>query len=193
MNTYLTLKLIRWVCVGLAIFPALVQAEPSGIIPRYLLAGPSGQAISEDDFRGRFQLITFGYTFCPDICPTTLAEMTQVLRSLPVADAEKLRLIFITVDPERDTPSVLKTYTTFFDTRIVGLSGSPELVSRAARNFKVRYAKVNPVGSSAEHYSVDHSAGMFLLGPDGQFIKKFPYGKPLNELQAEVLQFIQAH
>ena len=199
--------LLRWLrmmssfalasCLALMVMTstALAQTQASvssGIIARYLLAGPSGQAVSHDDFRGRFQLITFGYTFCPDVCPTTLAEMTQVLNSLSEADAKKLSLIFITVDPERDTPSVLKTYTSFFDARIVGLSGSIELINRAAKNFKVRYAKVSPAGSNPEHYSADHSAGMFLLGPDGQFIKKFAYGKPINELKTEVLQIIQA-
>ncbi len=200
MMAYLLTKLIRNVfgiffLVGLVVSPMAVLAQSNGInglVPRYLLAGPSGQAVSQEDFRGRFQLITFGYTFCPDICPTTLAEMMQILNSLQENEAEKLRLIFITVDPERDTPAVLKTYTNFFDPRIIGLSGSPELVSRAAKNFKVRYAKVKHPGSAPGSYSVDHSAGMFLLGPDGQFIKKFPYGQPLSGLQAEILEIIQA-
>lgn len=158
------------------------------IVPRYLLQDVNGRATMPEDFRGYFQLIAFGYTFCPDICPTTLSEMAAVLEGLgPLA--ERLKPIFVSVDPERDTLKVLREYTAFFDPRIVGMTGSPALVARAAQNFKVRYQKVPKEGGN---YAVDHSAGMYLLGPDGAFLKKFGYGTPVPEIVAALRQQLES-
>lgn len=162
---------------------------PGSIIPRYLLQDPYGRPVSNEDFRGRFQLIAFGYTYCPDICPTTLVEMAEILKTLG-SKASRLQAIFITVDPERDTGKVLKTYTEFFDPRILGLTGSPLLVRRAADNFRIRYAKVQEPGASAGPYAVDHSAGMILLGPDGQVIRKFAFATPVAELSERIGAYI---
>lgn len=159
------------------------EAPGSGFNPRYLLRDMNGRAIMDSDFHGRFQLITFGYTYCPDICPTTLVDMAEVLKQLG-EQARHLQTIFVSVDPERDTPEVLKKYTTFFDPRILGASGSPELVRRAADNFKARYEKVP--GSSSEYYAVDHTAGMVLLGPDGGFIARFAYAAPAAEIAQRI-------
>lgn len=162
---------------------------PGSIIPRYLLQDPYGRPVSNEDFRGRFQLIAFGYTYCPDVCPTTLVEMAEILKTLG-SKASRLQAIFITVDPERDTGKVLKTYTEFFDPRILGLTGSPLLVRRAADNFRIRYAKVQEPGASAGPYAVDHSAGMILLGPDGQVIRKFAFATPVAELSERIGAYI---
>lgn len=165
--------------------PAQDPDEGAGLRTRYLLVGPDGGAVTTEDFRGRLQLIAFGYTACPDVCPTTLVEMAEVLRLLG-DDAEGLQGLFVSVDPERDTPASLKTYTAFFDPRIIGLSGSPELVQRAARNFRVRYAKVPGTEGQSGFYAVDHSAGLYLLGRDGGFIKKFAYGTPPARIASEI-------
>lgn len=151
-----------------------------GIIPRYLLMDTRGQAITQQNFPGKFQLIAFGYTFCPDICPTTLAEMSLIMNKLG-KQADRLQPIFVSVDPERDTPEKLREYTAFFHPRIIGLTGSPELVRHAANNFKVRYERHLEPGAAADKYSVDHSAGMYLLGPDGSYLGKFSYGTPATE------------
>lgn len=163
----------------------MLKEENSGIVPRYLLQDPNGRSVSSEDFRGRFQLIAFGYTYCPDICPTTLVEMAAILKELG-EQANRLQPLFISVDPERDTGQVLKTYTAFFDPRILGLNGPPALVRRAADNFKIRYAKVREPGTPADRYAVDHSAGMILLGPDGQFIKKFAFATPVDEISRQI-------
>jgi len=168
----------------------LLAGQSSGINPRYLLQDPNGRSVTSEDFRGRFQLIAFGYTYCPDVCPTTLVEMAAILRQLG-DQADRLQPIFITVDPERDTGKVLRTYTEFFDPRILGLTGSPALVRRAADNFRIRYAKVREPGS--DNYAVDHSAGMILLGPDGQFIRKFAYATPVDEISAQLREVLGAH
>lgn len=169
----------------------LLRGENSGINPRYLLQDPNGRAVSSEDFRGRFQLISFGYTYCPDVCPTTLVEMAEILKQLG-GQAEHLQAIFISVDPERDSGQVLKTYTEFFDPRILGLTGSPALVRRAADNFKIRYAKVRQPGADPGRYAVDHSAGMILLGPDGEFIKKFAFSTPVIEVTKQLGQLLNS-
>lgn len=170
----------------------LKAEETTGINPRYLLQDPNGRSVTSEDFRGRFQLIAFGYTYCPDICPTTLVEMAAILKQLGER-AARLQPIFITVDPERDTGRVLKTYTEFFDPRILGLTGTPGLVRRTADNFRVRYAKVREPGKDAANYAVDHSAGMYLLGPDGQFIRKFAFATPVDEISARIDEILSAH
>ncbi len=167
----------------------LLAGETRDINPRYLLQDPNGRSVTSEDFRGRFQLIAFGYTYCPDVCPTTLVEMAAILKQLG-DQADRLQAIFITVDPERDTAKVLRTYTEFFDPRILGLTGSPALVRRAADNFRIRYAKVREPGS--ENYAVDHSAGMILLGPDGQFIRKFAFATPVEEISGQLREILGA-
>lgn len=162
--------------------------ETRDIVPRYLLQDVNGRATTPEDHRGYYQLLSFGYTFCPDICPTTLADMTAVLKELgPLA--QRLRPLFISVDPERDTLQVLREYTAFFDPRIIGMTGSPALVARAAGNFKVRFQKVPRADGN---YAVDHSAGMYLLGPDGSFARKFGYGTPAAEIAAAIRQYMEA-
>lgn len=156
-------------------------AEDRDINPRYLLVDGKGRSVSNEDFPGRFQLITFGYTYCPDICPTTLVAIAQILRRLG-SHAERLQAIFVSVDPERDSPAVLDRYTAYFDARIIGLTGSPALVRSAADHFKVSYQTYAEPGAAPGNYSVDHSAGMFLLGPDGRFAAKFAYSTPFLEI-----------
>ncbi len=181
--------LVFWSCGALAQHD-LSADEPRDIVPRYLLQDVNGRATTPEDYKGYFQLLSFGYTFCPDVCPTTLTEMATVLKELgPLA--ERLRPIFISVDPERDTLKVLREYTAFFDPRIIGMTGSPALVSRAADNFKVRYQKVYEKGAAHDHYAVDHSAGIYLLGPDGSFARKFGYGTPPATIVAEVRQLME--
>jgi protein SCO1/2 len=152
-----------------------------GINPRYLLQATNGRSLMDGDFPKHFQLIAFGYTFCPDICPTTLQEMTEVLKQLG-EQAGRIQPLFISVDPERDTLPQLESYVAFFDKRILGATGTPALVKRAAENYKVRYEKVSEPGADPKNYAVDHTAGMYLLAPGGQFIAKFAYATPVAEL-----------
>jgi protein SCO1/2 len=170
--------------------PADDDQPEIGIVSRYLLMDHKGRAVSDQDFLGRFQLIAFGYTFCPDICPTTLAEMSLIMEKLGKR-AELLQPIFITVDPERDTPEALRRYTEYFHPRIIGLTGSPELVRRVADHFKVRYEKHWEPGAEKNQYSVDHSAGMYLLGPNGGFLGKFAYATPPQEVADRILALME--
>lgn len=153
--------------------------------PRYLLMGTNGRSVMSEDFRGRFQLVAFGFVSCPDVCPTTLLEMSHVLAALGTR-AQHVQPIFITVDPQRDTAQVLGAYTQAFDARIVGLTGSPDLVRRAASNFKVQYAKVQEPGANPDVYTMDHTAGMFLLSPDGTLVARFGYGLPVAQVTERI-------
>lgn len=166
-----------------------VQPE-AGIVPRYLLMDGLGRAVTNEDFPGSYQLITFGYTFCPDFCPTTLSKIALILEKMG-KQAGRLQPLFITVDPERDTPEVLLRYTAFFHPRIIGLTGSADLVRRAADNFKVKYEKHLDPGATPGKYSVDHSVGMYLVGPDGRFLAKFAYNTPPGEVSERIRELMK--
>lgn len=158
------------------------------VLPHYVLHDQYGRNVSHEDFPGRFQLIAFGYTFCPDICPTSLTIISRTLGLLG-EDASKVQPIFITVDPERDTPAVLGKYVHFFHRDMLGLSGSPEATRRIAQLFKVQYEKVPAENGDAGKYSMDHTASLYLLGPHGEFLTKFAHGLPA----AEVVERIRAY
>lgn len=129
----------------------------------FALADPDGRTRTLADFRGRAVLIFFGFTQCPDVCPTTLARASEAMQQLG-PDADRVQVIFITVDPERDTPDLLRDYTKAFDPRFLGLRGDLEATEATAREFKVFYRKV-PTGSS---YTMDHTALSFAFDPAGR-------------------------
>jgi len=143
-------------------------------IGQALIGGPfhlidqNGKPRTDADFRGQYMLVYFGYTSCPDVCPTTLQAITNAMGKLG-ADAAKVTPIFITVDPQRDTPDVLKAYASNFDPRLVALTGSAAEIAAAAKAYRVYYAKV---GSGAD-YSMDHSSIVYLMGPDGKYLGHF--------------------
>jgi protein SCO1/2 len=116
--------------------------------------------------------------------------MAEILKQLG-DQAARVQPLFFSVDPERDTHAQLRTYTAFFDTRIMGATGSAELVAHAAKNFKVRFSKVITPGGNPAHYAIDHSAGMFLLTPGGQFLAKFPYGTPVADIVSRLKSEIE--
>ena len=131
----------------------------------FTLTDQDGQVRQAADFRGRFMLVYFGYSYCPDICPTSLAVMADALDKL--AGAERVVPIFVTVDPGRDTPSVLKAYLKAFGPRFVGLTGDAKAIAAAAHAYRVYYKKRPLQGGG---YAMDHSSHIYLMGPDGKFI-----------------------
>jgi protein SCO1/2 len=132
---------------------------------RYVLPDVSGRARGNDDFKGKVTVVFFGYTQCPDVCPTTLAELAQVKKALG-PDGERLQGVFITIDPERDTPDVLRAYVGSFDPTFVALRGTPEQTAAAAKAFKVFYAKVP--GKDPGSYTMDHTAGSYVFDTEGR-------------------------
>jgi protein SCO1/2 len=117
------------------------------------------------DFKGKVVVMFFGYTQCPDVCPTTMAEMTEVLKQLG-PQADQVQVLFVTVDPERDTQELLAQYVPAFDKRFIGLRGTPEQTAAVAKEFKVMYNKV--AGSSKDSYTVDHTAASYVFDKEGK-------------------------
>jgi len=131
----------------------------------FTLTDPAGRTRSLADYRGKAVALFFGYTQCPDVCPTTLAALAEAMRTLG-ADADRVQGVFVTVDPDRDTAALLAQYVPAFDPRFVGLRGDAAATERVAREFKVIYQKA--AGSAPERYTMDHSAGIFLFDPEGR-------------------------
>jgi len=139
-----------------------------------------GRRVTEADFRGKWMLIYFGYTYCPDICPTELQTISTALDDLGDQGAAVVP-VFVTVDPERDTPAALADYVKLFDERLIGLTGSPAEIADVARRFRVYAAKVPQKGGG---YVMDHSSFLYLVGPDGVFRALFRRGMKPEELAA---------
>jgi protein SCO1 len=148
----------------------------------------NGQPRQLADFRGKAVVVFFGFTHCPDVCPTTLAEMAAALKRLGPA-ADRVQVIMITVDPERDTPEILKQYVTALDPRFLGLTGDAEAIARTAKEFKVFYRK-NP-GASPQAYSVDHSAGTFIFDPAGRLRLYVSYGQGAEVFAHDIAELLK--
>ena len=141
----------------------------------FTLTDHNGNEVTERSFRGKYMLVFFGYTFCPDVCPTTLTDVSTALDILGV-EGEKIVPVFISVDPARDTPEHLKEYATYFHPRLVALTGTPKQVAAAAKAYRVYYAKAKSEGSDPNDYLMDHSSVIYLMGPDGKSQQHFSHG-----------------
>lgn len=164
---------------------------PNGSRGTALVGGPftltdqNGRIVTADTFKGQPFLVFFGYTHCPDVCPTTLSDMTQVLQSL--GTSKPAHAIFITVDPERDTSAVLKDYLSSFDPRITGLTGTPEAIAAVEKAYRV-YAKKGP--SENGGYAMDHTSLVYLMDKDGQFAEAFNLQQSPQKAAAEFSAFM---
>jgi len=147
------------------------------------LTDQDGRARSLADFKGKVLVVFFGYTQCPDVCPTTMAEVAEVKRSLG-ADGDKVQGVFVTVDPERDTATLLTAYLASFDPSFVGLRGSEEQTKAAAKEFKVFYAKVP--GKTPESYTMDHTAASFVFDTEGRVRVYVRYGAGAEPLAHDI-------
>ena len=145
----------------------------------FALVDHTGKVRTEQDFRGKLLLVYFGFTYCPDICPTDLQNIGQAIDQLGAAGA-RVQPLFITVDPERDTPAHLADYVPMFHPRLIGLTGDAAAIRKAADAYKVYYAKVpNPKG---DDYTVDHTAFIYLMGADGEYLGFFPPGTTADRI-----------
>jgi protein SCO1/2 len=149
----------------------------------FALPDASGQQRSLKDFAGKAVVVFFGYTQCPDVCPTSLQELAEVKKLLG-ADGERLQGIFVTLDPERDKPEMLKAYMESFDPSFVALRGTPEQTAAIAKNFKIFYKKVE--GPTPQSYTLDHSAGSYVYDPAGRLRVYERYGVGPQVLAADV-------
>lgn len=136
----------------------------------FKLTDQNGKSVTDADFHGRYMLLYFGYSFCPDVCPTTLSVMAQALDKMGVA-ANRITPVFITIDPERDTPKVLKDYMAAFGPRFVGLTGPADAIKAVEKAYRV-YAVKKPLDPKKPNgnYAMDHSSVIYLMGPDGKMV-----------------------
>jgi len=137
----------------------------------FALVAPDGTTVTDQTFRGKWLLVYFGYTFCPNTCPMTLNEIATALEKLGT-DATKMQSLFITVDPQRDTRAVLEQYTQSFDPRIVGLTGDPQQIDAVTKEYGA-YAARHRTGPGPEDYVIDHSTYLYVMDPGGKFVRAF--------------------
>ena len=149
----------------------------------FSLTDPSGARRTLADYRGKVVAVFFGYTQCPDVCPTTLSDMAQVKKKLG-PDGDKLQVIFITVDPERDTPQVLAQYVPGFDPSFIGLYGTSDEIAKTAKEFKVFYQKTP--GKTPTSYTMDHSAGTFVYDKEGHLRLFLKQGGSVDSVAADL-------
>ena len=143
-----------------------------------------GMIQTERDFAGRWMLVFFGFANCPDVCPTTLAEVAAVMEDLG-KDAEKVQPIFITIDPERDTPAALAEYVPLFDARIIGLTGTPEQIAETSETFPIFFERIEEA-SVPDGYTMGHTSNLFLFDPEAGFAASWAYGTPAEEILADL-------
>jgi protein SCO1 len=168
----------------------LSGSQPAGLTvggPFSLIDG-DGKPVTDQTWHGKYMLVYFGYTFCPDVCPTTLTNLSDALDKLG-AKADRIQPLFITVDPKRDTPDVVKQYAAAFGPRVIGLTGSAEQIATAAKEYRVYYAE-HRTGPGPDDYSMDHSSVLYLMGPDGRFIAPLRADQSGPELATALAKFI---
>ena len=153
----------------------------------FRLQSPTGD-VNLADYRGKVVILYFGYTFCPDICPTALSILGQALSTLTAEEQEKVMSFFISIDPERDTLEILKVYPPFFHPNIVGLSGTPEQIAQVAALYGARYSKQKPDTDGL--YAVDHSAFTYINAPDGKLAATLPHGSSAEAIVAAIRELL---
>ena len=161
-------------------------AMPSAVGGPFALVDQNSKPITDKDMSGHPFLVFFGFTHCPDVCPTTLFDVSEILRALG-SDAKDVRALFITVDPERDTPAVLKDYLSSFDPRVIGATGDNEAIAAVVKTYRV-YAKKVPTDGGG--YTMDHTAIVYLMGKDGRFVTPFNMKRRPNEAAEDLKRYL---
>ena len=168
--------------------PSATQSGKALIGGPFTLTNQKGERVTDETFRGKYMLVSFGYTSCPDVCPAELQLMSNAMDLLGTK-SEKVTPIFITIDPERDTVTQIAGYVENFHPRMVGLTGTPEEVKGTASAYRVYYAKAEGA-STASGYLMDHSTFLYLMDPQGQYVTHFPYGITAEKLVAGITKAI---
>ncbi|WP_085906216.1 SCO family protein [Kiloniella majae] len=179
--------------IGMKVFDQKPASNQSGA----LIGGPfnmvdhTGKAVTEKDFLGKYMLIYFGYTYCPDVCPTSLTLLSGAMDILEEKDpelAKQITPVFITVDPERDTVSAMKDYVENFYPTMVGLTGTTDQISAAAKAYRVFYQKTE--SEESNEYLMDHSSITYLIGPDGLYAKHYGHGTESDKMAASLIEIL---
>ncbi|MCP4185865.1 MAG: SCO family protein [Hyphomicrobiales bacterium] len=164
--------------------------DPTKTGGRFIMNNHFGEVVTDQDFSGKFLLIYFGYTFCPDVCPTSLQTMTHAL-NLMGKDAEYVQPLFVTVDPERDTISVMRDYVSAFHPSLIGLTGSKVALDSITSKYRVKYEKVSESGAINDDYLVDHTAAVLLMGPGGEYLTRYPYNTMADGMASSMKEYIK--
>ena len=172
---------------GAAAYVTLRREPVASIGGPFALQDGDGHTVTDKQFRGKYMLVYFGYTHCPDACPTALQDMANALDQLTPSQRRDVAIVFITVDPERDTPKIVKDYVAAFEAPITALSGSPEAIAAAARNYRVYYAK-HPTKDGG--YDMDHSSIIYVMDPKGQFVANFTHETPPDQMAAKLRSLV---
>jgi protein SCO1/2 len=177
--------------VGLLLLFAMMggghnMAAAAAIGGPFQLTDQGGQTVTDKSLQGRPTLIFFGFTHCPDVCPTSLFEMSEVLRTMG-PDADRVNAYFISVDPERDTPEAMKDYLSSFDPHLKGLTGDPEVMAKVTSEYRV-YAKKVPLKDG--DYTMDHTALVYLMDRDGRFVAPFNLKRTPEEAASELKRYL---
>lgn len=198
-SRYARLRVLLWTLVGIVVLglavrwgwqnmddrapPTALESASALIAGKFALVDHAGNAVTDETYRGKWLVVFFGYTFCPDVCPTTLTTVSDAIDRLG-ARASQAQPLFITVDPQRDTVQRMAEYVAAFDAGIVGLSGTPDQIDTAARNFRAYYAKVGEANDP--DYLMDHSALLYILDPDGRFAAYVSTGDDVEAIEAKL-------
>jgi protein SCO1/2 len=164
--------------------PTLPQVAAIG--GPFSLTDQNGRTVTEEDFKGRPFLVFFGFTHCPDICPTTMFEISEIIKKLG-PDADRVRALFITVDPERDNPAALKDYLSSFDPRISAVTGDEAAIAAVAKAYRAYFKRV-PLADGG--YTMDHTAIIYLMGKDGRFVTPFSLKRTTDASAAELRKYL---
>jgi protein SCO1 len=151
----------------------------------FTLVDGDGRTVTDRDYRGKWLVVYFGFTFCPDACPTALSKIAESLDALG-PDAARVQPLFITIDPERDTPPVMKQYVAAFDSRIVGLTGTPQQIAAVAKAYRAYYQRVG----DGPNYTMDHSTGIYLVDPAGRFNSLLPHDSSGQEMAKRLKELL---
>ncbi len=179
----LVFSTIIFIVTGRSPVPVTLQSAVGG---PFTLTDHNGQPISDRDLKGRPFLVFFGFTHCPDVCPTTLFEVSEVMRALG-SDGKDMRALFVTVDPERDTPAKLKDYLSSFDSRVIGVTGDEASIKAMEKAYRV-YSRKVPL--EAGGYNMDHTAIVYLMDKDGRFVAPFSLKRRPAEAAVELRSYL---
>ena len=166
------------------------DAAPIGDSGHFILLDQNGKQISDRDMRGKYQLIYFGYTSCPDVCPMSLHVMLQALKRLG-PDAEAFQPYFISIDPERDTVPVVREYVRYFDRRLIGLTGSSAMIRKVAGHYHIRYEKVIDDPNKPQDYRMDHTSGITIIDPQGRFVARLASNITPSQMSARLREILE--
>lgn len=183
--------------MGIALFlrhdagQGIAQSGKALIGGEFNLTNHKGEPVTDKDFRGKYMMVSFGYTFCPDVCPAELQLMTDAMEKLGDKQSDVVPM-FISIDPTRDTVEQMRDYVSNFHPRFVGLTGTEAQIKKAAEAYHVFYAKAETGNADDENYLMDHSAFIYLMDRNGEYLRHFPYGINADDLAAAIAKVVSA-